>query len=279
MKIKLFPTSSVSKINAYVSTFVRWLKNIAKLGSMLMIGVSMSANAASFGLGVDTWKEEVLLHDGSKLIVTRSQTYGGRHEIGQPPPIKEHTISFTLPNSNKTITWVSEYSEDIGRANFNLLAVHVLNGTPYIVASPNLCLSYNKWGRPNPPYVFFKYDGKEWQRIPLDQFPAEFKTINVAIYLGANDVEAMVKLGVVPWEYIKERNSRLTQPEYRAILREPLANAGGRCGEMVYDGKGGWIGTGWFRDQPTYEACLNYCQVNKIEAQYCPCVSLFKGKE
>jgi hypothetical protein len=190
----------------------------------LVVLVEMSACAAAGFLvfGRDSWKEEVLLHDGSKIVIARSQTYGGRREIGQPPPIRKHTIIFTLPNSDKRITWTSEYGEDIGRTNFFLLAVHVLNGTPYIVAEPNLCLSYNKWGRPNPPYVFFKYDGKAWQRIPLEEFPAEFKTINVALTLGGKDVEAMVSLGVVPAENIRERNSRLTQAEFKTILREPV---------------------------------------------------------
>lgn len=205
----------------------RWLKQMAKLGFLLLMGTNMSTEAGFLGFGGDSWKEEVLLHDGSKLIVKRSQSYGGRHEIGQPSPIKEHTISFILPNANKIITWTSEYGEDIGRTNFNLLAVHVLNGTPYVVASPNLCLSYNKWGRPNPPYVFFKYDGKEWQRISLEQFPGEFKTINVATYLGGRDVKAMVSLGVVSAEKIKELNRDMRQPEFKTILREVLATE--RC--------------------------------------------------
>jgi hypothetical protein len=204
----------------------------------------MNADAGLFGFGDSSWKEEVLLHDGSKMVVERSQSYGGRHEIGQPPPIKEHTISFMLPDIKKTITWTSEYGEDIGRTNFFLLAVHMVNGTPYIVAEPNLCLSYNKWGRPNPPYVFFKYDGTAWQRIPLEEFPAEFTTINVALTLGKRDVEAMVGLGVVPSENIKERNSRLTQSEFKTILREPVKEGGiTSCEEMVRV-KDGWISPG-----------------------------------
>jgi hypothetical protein len=178
----------------------------------------MGAEAGLFGLGGTSWKEEVLLHDGKKIIVERSQTRGGHHEIGQPPPVKEHTISFTLPNSGESITWISEYSEDIGRANFNLLALHVLNGTPYVVASPNLCLAYNKWGRPNPPYVFFKYEGKAWQRIPLSEFPAEFKTINVAASTLA-DEDRLTRLGLVSAGKIKELNAEFRQPEYKTILR------------------------------------------------------------
>lgn len=201
----------------------RLLKTFKTIGLILALGMSMSACAGLLGFGGDSWKEEVLLHDGSKIIVKRSQSYGGRHEIGQPSPIKEHTISFKLPGSKKTIEWTSEYSEDVGHANFDLLAVHVLNGTPYIVTTSTGCLSYGKWGRPNPPYVFFKYDGKEWQRIPLAEFPSEFKTLNVARGVLGLDVKAMVKEGLVSAENVKRRNSRPTPSEHRAILlREPL---------------------------------------------------------
>lgn len=198
-------------------------KQITKLGLLLMMGMTMNADAGLFGLGGTGWKEEVLLHDGSKLVVQRTQSRGGSREIGQPSPVKEHTISFTLPGSNKTITWTSEYSEDIGRSNFNLLAVHVMNGTPYIVTAPNLCLSYYKWGRPNPPYVLFKFDGNTWQRIPLSELPAEFKTINVAIStLGGED--KLTSLGFVSAEEINKLNSGARQPEYKSILREPVKN-------------------------------------------------------
>ncbi len=48
------------------------LKQVMKLGLILMMGVSMSADAGLLGLVGDRWKEEVLLHDGSKVIVKRS---------------------------------------------------------------------------------------------------------------------------------------------------------------------------------------------------------------
>ena len=190
---------------------------------ILMLGVSMSANAGLFGFGGDSWKEEVLLHDGSKIIVERSQNHGGRHEIGQSPPIKEHDITFTLPGSNKPITWKDEYSDDVGHANFELLALHILNGTPYITAAPFGCLAYNKWGRPNPPYVIFKYDGKTWQRIALPEFPVELKEINLLIdTYGHYDVEQEIKSGFVSYESVTKLNGTLTQPEFKTILREAL---------------------------------------------------------
>lgn len=218
------------------------LKRITKLGFLLMMGVSMSADAGLFGLGGDSWKEEVLLHDGGKIIVKRSQSYGGRHEIGQSPPVKEQEITFTVPKTNKTLTFKSEYSEDVGRANFFLLALHILNDTPYLVVEPNLCLSYNKWGRPNPPYVIFKHDGKEWKRITLQELPTEFKEINLVIETkgGAKNLEAQT---IVTAELVKKLNGALEQPEYRTILRAAYPGAAGSCAEMVYY-KGAWVGPG-----------------------------------
>ena len=78
----------------------------------LTLGVSMSAEAGLFGFGGDSWKEEVLLHDGSKIIVERAVERGGRHEVGQKPPYKEQRLSFALPGAKQTITW-----EEIGRAH------------------------------------------------------------------------------------------------------------------------------------------------------------------
>ena len=204
------------------------MKNWMLAISLIILGGSISACADG-----TSWKEEVLQHDGKKLVVGRSQSYGGRHEIGQSPPIKEQELTFTLPNSKHPITWKSGYSEDVGRANLNLLALHVLNGTPYIVAEPNLCLAYNKWGRPNPPYVLFKYDGKDWQRISMSEFPAQFKDVNVVVNsLGAASEGTIVETGLITAEKIREFNSRLwrypnEQLQYKTILREPMKT--GRC--------------------------------------------------
>lgn len=196
------------------------------LFAAVLLTLSMNANASLFGFGGTSWKEEVLLHDGSKIIVERSQTYGGRHEIGQSSSVTEHTITFSLQKFGKTFSWTSEYGEDLGRANFNLLALHILNGTPYLVVEPNLYLSYYKWGRPNPPYVFFKHEGKAWQRIPLSEFPAEFKTINLIVNNGREEEIAKFssKSGYVSAVDIQKINSSLTQYEYKTILREPLTN-------------------------------------------------------
>ena len=201
-----------------------WLLGLSKTTSLVAIlGLSMNADAGLLGFGQDSWKEEVLLHDGSTLIVNRSQSSGGRHEIGQAPPIKEHTITFILPGSDKRITWTSEYDGDLGRTNFNLLALHILNGAPYIVVEPNLILSYNKWGQPNPPYVIFKYNyaDKKWQRIAIEELPAEFKNINLVINTLAHGKQ-LDSQDFASVETVKKLNGSLTQEEYKTIHRVPL---------------------------------------------------------
>ena len=148
---------------------------------------------------------------------------------------------FTVPGSDKTITWKSEYSKDVGRANFNLLALHILKNTPYIVAEPNLCLSYNKWGRPNPPYIVFKHDGTAWQRIPIAELPAEFIEFNVVITVDDQSLfNEIGKHDVITVATIRKLNSALRQREYKTILREPYPEAGGGCEELIrYEGY--WI--------------------------------------
>ena len=79
------------------------------LGAVAIL-TCVSAKAGFFGIGGDCWQEEVLLHDGQKIVVTRTVERGGRHEIGQRPPYKEQELSFTLPGTGANITWVDHFS-------------------------------------------------------------------------------------------------------------------------------------------------------------------------
>lgn len=193
-----------------------------------------------------SWKEEVLLHDGSKLIVERTVERGGRHEIGQKPPYKNQSLTFTIPTTGQPIKWEDNYSEDVGSANFLPMLVDVVNGSAYIVAYPMGCQSYNKWGRPNPPYVVFKYEGKAWKRIPLQELPAEIKTPNMIFSMPDIKVEEIGK-SLITAEMIQRIISEYKQPEYKTILREAVKENGwaevNGCPEMVYY-KGAWVGPG-----------------------------------
>jgi hypothetical protein len=244
----------------------------------LNTGITVTEAFGILGFGDSVkWREEVLLHDGRKIIADRSQSYGGRHETGQSTPIKEQDITFVVPGTNKKITWISEYSKDVGRANFALLALHILQNVPYIVTTPRLCLSYNKWGRPNPPYVIFKYNNNDWQRIPFEELPAEFITLNLTIETKSFEQE-LVSEKVVSSEKVKTLNGRLRQPEYKSILREALDVKQIACKEMLRVNDG-WVGIEWFTSQPTYDRCLKICEIKKINQEQCPCDRLFNNND
>lgn len=182
----------------------------------------------------DAWKEAVQLHDGSTMTVERRQVFAGFREFGQRPPIREEQVTFVLPRSEEPITWKSGFSEDIGHADFSLLALDVVEGTPYVVAYPTGCLAYNKWGRPNPPYVISKYAGSQWSRIPLSELPSEITRPNVLIdTYGHADVEAKVRSGSISANDVLRLNSSHKQDELRVILRMPTKHVGVDCGPMV----------------------------------------------
>ncbi|MES2408550.1 MAG: hypothetical protein V4528_14650 [Pseudomonadota bacterium] len=217
------------------------VKALKIIGLVWVLGVSMNAEAGLFGFGGTSWKEEALQNDGSKIIVERSIRLGGRHEIGQEPSIREQSLVFIMPNTHQRVSWKDEYSADLGTANFLPMQLEVAKNTAYLVASPMGCLSYNKWGRPNPPYVVFKYQDKAWKRIPLQELPIEFKQINLA-FSSPDHAAKEANHGLLSAEQIKKWNSDAQQPQYKSILREPLPQV--RINEMCEERilyKGNWI--------------------------------------
>jgi hypothetical protein len=195
-----------------------------------------------FGFGGDTWQEEVLLHDGRKIVVERTVEQGGRHEIGQKPPYKEQRLRFTMPGTSQAVTWHDHYSDDLGQANFLPMAIDIVGGMPYLVVHPMGCLSYNKWGRPNPPYVVFRYQGDEWARIPMQELPVEMTMPNMLFSEPDVQVE---RLGTraISAAMIEKVIGGYKQPEYKSLLREPVkpdSLGSTNCEERVLY-KGHWI--------------------------------------
>lgn len=189
-----------------------------------------------------TWEEEVLLHDGQKIIATRTVERGGKSEIGQQAPIKQQSLAFTLPITSEKVVWEDKFTEDIGGANFLPMQLEIHKGLPYLVAYPMGCLSYNKWGRPNPPYVVFKYQNKTWQRIALQELPAVLTVPNLIFSSPDTDAKKSGQ-AVISAEAIKTLNAGHTKAEYKSILRDAFPGADDGCSEMVFY-KGTWVGPG-----------------------------------
>ena len=213
------------------------MKKWVVMASLMILGGVMNACA----MGGASWKEEVLLHDGTKMVVERSQTYDGYSE----PASTERSLAkeewiFRVPGSKREVVWKSDYSRPPEGDSLMLLQLNFMNGVPYIATTPAGCLSYNHWKRPNPPYIFFKYDGKGWQQIPISEFPIVFKNSNVVV--GRPDKNHQE--GLLRVDTIKEDN-RLLEPYLKEIMREPLkpGSIGVSCPELIYY-KGAWIGPG-----------------------------------
>ena len=233
-------------------------------GAVVFVGIGNSAS----------WREEVLLHDGRKLLVKRTAVRAGRHEIGQRPPIRTQSLSFTLPSSKQAVRWKVEYAKDIGYADLSPIMLDIMDKTPYLVCRTVGCLAYNKWGRPNPPYIIFRYIDKTWQQIALDDLPLALKVPNMII--SSPDVTAeRTGMKVVSAEKIRELNSSLSQPEYRAILRDPLSQERIDWCVEKFRTKDGWTSIYIFKTQPTYERCVDACKFKKVLSGHCPCDRLF----
>src|ERR1039457_6251632 len=88
-------------------TLQLWLKQITKFGLLLMMGASMSACSKD-------WKEEVLLHDGKKIIVERVQNLDSRPTWeSRERAILDETITFSLPGTNQKIVWSMSFRDDV----------------------------------------------------------------------------------------------------------------------------------------------------------------------
>ena len=256
-------------------SFVSPMKQRSVAVALMLCAVSSCA-LAFLGLGNSmSWKEEVLLHDGSILVLERHYNLGGRPTLdSRERAAIDETVTFTLPGTNKAVSWKTDFRDSIPEPNgLNLLLVDIVGGMPYIATYPVGCIAYNKWKRPNPQYIVFKYEGGNWKHISLEEFPKELAMTNVIVGRPPGDLlKPFYKVADV-----QERNYYLP-PEYKAILREPVKGAGANCGEMVYDGHGGWIGIGWFKKQPSLQACFKYCERENISPVYCPCESVFQVK-
>jgi len=86
----------------------------------------MSASSAS-----KSWKEEALLHDGSKIMVVRHFNLGPPTLESREQKELDETVSFALPGSNKKIIWRTEFNDSIPDPNdLSILLLDIVKGTP-----------------------------------------------------------------------------------------------------------------------------------------------------
>ena len=251
------------------------MKRIATLGLTLLLGSTLSACSSTM-----QWKEEVKLHDGQVIVAERCYTLGGFAYLDsrERTPLEE-TVTFNLPD-NKSIVWKNDFRDSVPEPNsLNHFRFDIVNGVPYLATYPAGCISYNKWGRPNPPQVLFKYEDKQWKRITLDELPQELIGTTANVIVGRPASSLLKSFYTVAG--VNDKNRPISTPEYKTILRKASGIAGGPgsgCGELIRV-KDGWEGTGFFSGQPSIEACLKYCERKEVSTRNCPCNRFFKGEK
>lgn len=186
----------------------------------LITGLGVPAFCSSDTDSSMSWKEEVLLHDGGKIIVKRFFRLGSKPTFdSREGRALDETISFTLPGSDKKIYWKTDFRDFVPEPNsLNLLVLDLVNGIPYIAAYPAGCIAYNKWKRPNPPYLLFKYIDNAWKRIPLAEFPAELSKVNIIV----GHPPAKLLKSFYTAEQVEQQNRDIHTKEYKTIIRTPL---------------------------------------------------------
>lgn len=168
------------------------------------------------------WKEEVALPDGRVLMVERTHSLGSQFDgeisdINKPPLAVGFTVDIPLPQGGKA-HWEGDRS-------LSPLAVGLKDGVAYLAASPRTCPDYERWGRPVPPYVFFKYESGTWNRVAVAEFPEDIGTANLMI--GTDSLQSVreIERGVVSTEVIRRRNMD-TSHDRRNIYRSGTAGFG-----------------------------------------------------
>ncbi len=211
------------------------LKRITQFGLILMMGVSMNGCSKTM-----SWKEEVKLNDGRVIVVDRHFNLGGYPTLdaSERRPLDE-TITFNMPDSSKKIVWKTEFNDRVPELNsLSPLLLDVIGGIPYLATSPAGCIAYNKWGRPNPPYILFKYANTAWQQIPLKEFPAVLVRANL---IGKPAASLLKPYYTVEAAKAEREDGNISDYD-KTILREALAKEriNQMCMEMVLY-KGSWV--------------------------------------
>ena len=177
---------------------VLWLLAVlAGLG--LQLPGCLGALGASLGGETLEWKEEVALHDGGTVIVSRwLQLVPGEPFKTMPGPRR---LSFTHPTTGESIVW-----ENAGKIGSRVIPgmLDFDAGRPILVTMAQEVTDYNDLGCPTPPYIVFRYEAGTWTRIPLAELPRRIMRMNLIGYPDRDFLKAngyFIRAAVTAKEY------------------------------------------------------------------------------
>jgi hypothetical protein len=128
------------------------------------------------------------------------------------PKVTAYGVSVPLPRGGR-VDWE-------GDGTLLPMAVATDALSAYLVATPRDCAGYEAAGAPTPPYVFFRSDGEQWQRITAAEFPATVTEANLLVPLNTEALAA-IRQGSVQAATIRRLNGRLDADARMINLKGP----------------------------------------------------------
>ncbi|MDE2598515.1 MAG: hypothetical protein KGL40_02715 [Rhodocyclaceae bacterium] len=143
------------------------MQTVIKVGLMLASSLLLGGCSETI-----EWKEEVLLSTGQKIVAARSVERIPA-ELGHRRATS-YEIDVQYPDTVKKVSWEGEFGVSPIMLDFK-------DGQAFIVALPMMCdAKIKEFSIKEFPYIFMKSsDGRRWNVVPPDEFPAEFKRSNL----------------------------------------------------------------------------------------------------
>lgn len=273
-----------------------------KYFALCLLSIFLQINVPSafaFSTHTEAWVEEAILHDGRIIEVNREVSWTFSFISGDEASISlfssypdKFWIKFINPDTRETIKWQ-------GEKDYTPVLLDIVNGVPYLVVyGPRDIESMAKYQCPEVPLIVFKYEKGffgQWKQIPPNQLPKNLKNENLSPGVP-DDIDQYVRsigleneLKQYNHSDIQKPKRFLTQYDVLKNIKESEQMSSGlfkaviitdcpRISYIIYSRNGDSMSIDWFTNQHSHEACLIVCKQHNIDAQHCPCNSLFNGQ-
>jgi hypothetical protein len=185
---------------------------MSKIKAFLLPILALLSFSACNGEKIVHWKQEVQLQDGRVIDVDRKSKRTGNLFPENVHIEYEQTLSLVNPDSKEKITWTIPKGTLTSMLDFD-------QGVPYLVLRTGSVADYNTWDCPNPPFIIYRYEKSEWQRIPIEQLPEQFTVPN--LFLGYGTDEKAAADGAVTVAEM-QKSIKESAKEFRTIYREKI---------------------------------------------------------
>jgi len=176
------------------------LKQLARL-VLILVGFTALPGCAR-DAGFRTWQEEVKLNDGRVIVVTQKRRCESAYTGAEMAPCisRETWLTIKLPEfGDKEIVWNEKLKP---------MVVNVHQGQLYVVGRPPTGREFDLYGKPQPPYIAYRWKEGIWERMPLVEIPEAIYDANMIIDLPPKETKFLTIIQ-------KESSEMNGAPEYR----------------------------------------------------------------